>query len=70
MARNVKLPNGTVIQNVPDNVTKEQVRQKAIESGRATAEDFRATSVPTDAPAPTQEQVDTSRSETQRNLPA
>lgn len=70
MARNVRLPNGIVIKNVPDNVTKEQVRQKAIESGRATAEDFRSTSAPTSAQAPTQEQVDTSRSETQRNLPA
>ena len=40
MARDVRLPNGTVIKNVPDNVTKEQVRQKAIETGKARPEDF------------------------------
>jgi len=68
MARNVKLPNGTVIKNVPDNVTKEQVRQKAIESGRATAEDFGISQAP--SPTAAQAQVETSRSETQRNLPA
>jgi len=40
MARDVRLPNGTIIKNVPDNVTKEQVRQKAIQTGKARPEDF------------------------------
>lgn len=40
MARDVRLPNGTIIKNVPDNVTKEEVRQKAIETEKARPEDF------------------------------
>nr|WP_240431521.1 injection protein [Pectobacterium parmentieri] len=37
---NVTLPNGTVIQGVPEGTTKEQVMQKAIAGGLAKAEDF------------------------------
>ena len=37
---NVVLPNGTIIQGVPEGTTKEQVMQKAISSGLATQEDF------------------------------
>lgn len=40
MTMNVTLPNGTVIQNVPDGTTKEQVMQRAISAGLATAADF------------------------------
>lgn len=37
---NVILPNGTVIQGVPEGTTKEQIMQKAISSGLATEQDF------------------------------
>ena len=37
---NVTLPNGRVIKNVPEGTTKQQVMDKAIASGLATAEDF------------------------------
>lgn len=37
---NVTLPNGAVITDVPDSATKDQVMQKAIAGGLATAEDF------------------------------
>lgn len=37
---NVELPNGTVIEGVPEGTTKEQIMQKAISAGLATAEDF------------------------------
>lgn len=37
---NVELPNGTVIEGVPEGTTKEQIMQKAISVGLATAEDF------------------------------
>lgn len=36
----VRLPNGTVIKNVPENATKDQVMQKAISAGLASPEDF------------------------------
>jgi hypothetical protein len=36
----IELPNGTVIQGVPEGTTKEQVMQKAIKAGLATAQDF------------------------------
>lgn len=36
----VTLPNGTVIQGVPDNATKDQIRAKAIASGLAKESDF------------------------------
>ncbi len=39
----VKLPNGTIIKNVPEGTTKEQVKQKAIAAGLAKAEDFPTT---------------------------
>lgn len=42
----VTLPNGTVIQGVPEDATKEQIMQKAISSGLATAEDFKAQEMP------------------------
>lgn len=37
---NVTLPNGKVIKNVPEGTTKQQIMDKAIASGLATAEDF------------------------------
>lgn len=37
---NVTLPNGTVIEGVPEGTTKAQIMQKAIASGLAKAEDF------------------------------
>lgn len=37
---NVTLPNGKVIKNVPEGTTKQQVMDKAIASGLATADDF------------------------------
>lgn len=37
---NVTLPNGTVIQGIPEGTTKEQVMQKAIAAGLAKQEDF------------------------------
>ena len=40
MARSVRLPNGTVIQNVPENVTQDEIVKKAIDSGLATEQDF------------------------------
>lgn len=36
----VELPNGLIIENVPDGTTKEQIIQKAIKKGLASAEDF------------------------------
>jgi hypothetical protein len=36
----VTLPNGNVITDVPDNATKDQVREKAIAAGLASAADF------------------------------
>ena len=36
----IELPNGTVIQGVPEGTTKEQVMQKAIKAGLATSQDF------------------------------
>lgn len=36
----VTLPNGVVIRGVPDNVTKEQIKQRAIAAGLAKEEDF------------------------------
>ena len=40
---NVELPNGVVIEGVPEGTTKDQIMQKAISSGLATAEDFGVT---------------------------
>ena len=37
---NVELPNGVIIEDVPEGTTKEEVMQKAIKAGLATAEDF------------------------------
>jgi hypothetical protein len=37
---NVTLPNGKIIRGVPEGTSKDQIRQKAISSGLATAEDF------------------------------
>jgi len=36
----IELPNGTVIQGVPEGTTKQQVMEKAIKAGLATAQDF------------------------------
>jgi hypothetical protein len=40
----VRLPNGVVIQNVPEGATKDEIRAKAIRSGLAKPEDFGETS--------------------------
>ena len=37
---NVALPNGVVIENVPDDVDRDELRDRAIAAGLATAEDF------------------------------
>lgn len=37
---NVKLPNGRIIQNVPDGTTKQEIMDKAIANGLATQADF------------------------------
>ena len=37
---NVELPNGTIIEGVPEGTTKEQIAQKAIAAGLASPEDF------------------------------
>ena len=37
---NVTLPNGTVLKNVPEGTSKEEVKEKAILAGLATEEDF------------------------------
>lgn len=51
----VELPNGTVIQGVPDGTSKEEIMRKAIGAGLATEADFAApASAP--EPAPAQEQ--------------
>jgi len=36
----VQLPNGTIIEGVPEGTTKDQIMQKAISAGLSTAEDF------------------------------
>jgi len=36
----VTLPNGTVLRNIPEGTTKEEIQQKAIKSGAANAWDF------------------------------
>jgi hypothetical protein len=36
----VRLPNGTIIKNVPEGTSKEEIRVKAINAGYAKAEDF------------------------------
>lgn len=46
----VELPNGTVIDDVPDGTTKDQIKLKAISSGLATEEDFGGTPEVSEAP--------------------
>ena len=36
----IELPNGVVIKDIPEGTSKEQIMQKAIKNGLATAEDF------------------------------
>lgn len=36
----VRLPNGVLVQNVPEGTTKDQIKQKAISSGLASEDDF------------------------------
>ena len=51
----IELPNGTVIQGVPEGTTKQQVMDKAIKAGLAKAEDFGIQSTtPTTATQPEQ----------------
>lgn len=53
----VTLPNGTVIEDVPADTTQDAIKDLAISSGYATAEDFAPAPVPTPPPVetPTQE---------------
>ncbi len=46
----VTLPNGAVIEGVPDDATKDQIMQKAIAGGLATAEDFGQSTAPQQQP--------------------
>jgi hypothetical protein len=54
---NVTLPNGRVIEGVPEGTTKQQIMQKAIASGIATEADFGVPPKPlnTDVPSPEQD---------------
>lgn len=54
---NVELPNGTMLEGVPDGTSKDAIMQKAIQGGLATAEDFGI--APTVAPEPPQEDPST-----------
>lgn len=47
----IELPNGTVIQDVPENITKAQVMEKAIKAGLARPEDFGQTAPTAAAPS-------------------
>lgn len=38
--RNVQLPNGVMLENIPESVSKEDIQAKAIKAGLAKAEDF------------------------------
>lgn len=58
----IRLPSGTILKNVPDNVSKDEIKAKAIASGLATEADF---GVPNQGPvagepidAPTPELID------------
>lgn len=51
----VRLPNGAVIKNVPEGISKSEVQKRAIQAGLATAEDFGV--APSEAPEPTVPQV-------------
>src|SRR5690554_3818741 len=44
MAREIRLPNGTILSGVPDDATKAQIQEKAIAAGLANAEDFESPS--------------------------
>jgi hypothetical protein len=51
----VRLPNGTVVRNVPENITQAELQQIAIANGLATAEDFGGAPVSaTEQPLPAQ----------------
>lgn len=54
---NVTLPNGRVIEGVPEGTTKQQIMQKAIAAGIATKADFGMPAQPlnTDVPSPEQD---------------
>jgi hypothetical protein len=54
---NVTLPNGRVIEGVPEGTTKQQIMQKAIAAGIATEADFDMPAQPlnTDVPSPEQD---------------
>jgi hypothetical protein len=47
----IELPNGTVIQGVPEGTTKDQVMAKAIKAGLAKPEDFGQVGKPAEAPS-------------------
>ena len=43
---NIELPNGAIIEGVPDGTPKDEIRIKAIRAGLATAADFKQTAKP------------------------
>jgi len=51
----IELPNGVVIQGIPEGMTKSQVMTQAIRNGLATPEDFGFKSQPTEQPQPAQQ---------------
>jgi hypothetical protein len=51
----IELPNGVVIQGIPEGMTKSQVMTQAIRNGLATPEDFGFKSQPTEQVQPTQQ---------------
>lgn len=51
----IELPNGVVIQGIPEGMTKSQVMTQAIRNGLATPEDFGFKSQPTEQAQPTQQ---------------
>lgn len=64
----VRLPNGVLIQNVPEGATKDEIRAKAIRSGLAKPEDFGETSAAV-AQIPTEGYNQEAAAEINRNRP-
>ena len=51
----IELPNGVVIQDIPEGMTKGQIMAQAVRNGLATPEDFGFKSQPTPQPSMTDE---------------
>jgi hypothetical protein len=52
----IELPNGVVIQDIPEGMTKGQIMMKAVRNGFATPEDFGFKTQPTEQPQPSMTQ--------------